>query len=126
MNTEGEFTRGTTSVLLPGKAASGYIHILYAVTGAPGAPTSHNGVGIAAPEGNSERSPDRLAPTGGSLYRGTIFLLSLLHRMAIIVRTFFSVKGKTREKQYCVDKELENDIMTAFRRNKDAGGAGNG
>ena len=39
----------------PEERASGYKHILYAVTGAPGFPTPLCGFPIAAPEGNSDR-----------------------------------------------------------------------
>ena len=115
------------------RTASGYNHILRAVTGAPGVPTSER-VGIAAPEGNSERLPDRLAPPGGSLHRETIFLLGLLHRTAIIVRSGRIVKSVNREKtnekkrkkktgNYGIDRGKERDIMTAFLWNKVAGGA---
>ena len=98
MNTEGEFHFAVPPQFYCRQAASGYFHILCALTGAPGFPTSRR-VGIAAPEGNSDRPPGRLAPAGGSLYRDTVFLLGLLHRTAIIVRRFSAVKGKTREKQ---------------------------
>ena len=79
MNTEGDFTRGPTSVLL--QSSSLRIQPYPSrVNGRTRLSYFRIGVGITAPEGNSERSPDRLAPTGGSLYRGTIFLLGLLHR----------------------------------------------
>jgi hypothetical protein len=42
--------------------------------------------------------PDRLAPTGGSLHRGTIILLGLLHRTAMIVRKKIRVKELNTEK----------------------------
>ncbi len=78
--------------------ASGYFHILCAVSGAPGSPTPLSGFRSQLRRVFRLYSSGRLAPPGGSLYRIPVCLLGLLHRTAMVVRNPIPVNTLNNER----------------------------
>ena len=92
--------RGTTSFLpFRKEPASGYFHILCAVSGAPGFPTTRTGFRSQLRRVFQVNRPGCLTPPGSSLCGISVPLLDLHHCTAIVLRNLASVKSPPLKKQ---------------------------